>query len=144
MTEAHERRGAHFTFDVHKFISDLEACRNAPESEIRFPSFDHSIGDPIPNQILVSPAHQVVLFEGNYLLLDMEPWSTLKERFWDEGWFIHVPIDTAVERVTRRHMDAWGWDREMAALRAQGSDKVNMCQVDSCSSKLADLVVESL
>ena len=55
-----------------------------------------------------------------------------------------MPVETAVERVTLRHMDAWGWDRERASARAQGSDKINMCLVDECSAKLADLVIESV
>jgi pantothenate kinase len=143
-TEAHERRGAHFTFDSKRFIADLTACRNTPDTEARFPSFDHSVGDPILDQIAVNADHQVVIFEGNYLLLDIEPWNELKDQFWDEGWFVHVPIETAVERVTLRHMAAWGWDREKANQRAQGSDKTNMCLIDSCGATLADLVIESL
>ena len=34
-----------------------------------FPSFDHKIGDPVDDDIVVEPEHRVVLIEGNYVLL---------------------------------------------------------------------------
>lgn len=33
------------------------------------PSFDHGVGDPVPNAIQVIPQNKIVLVEGNYLLL---------------------------------------------------------------------------
>ena len=33
------------------------------------PSFDHGLGDPVEGDIAVSPSHQFVIVEGNYLLL---------------------------------------------------------------------------
>ena len=33
------------------------------------PSFDHGVGDPVEGDIAVSPSHQFVIVEGNYLLL---------------------------------------------------------------------------
>ena len=33
------------------------------------PSFDHGVGDPVPNGVQVIPQNKIVLVEGNYLLL---------------------------------------------------------------------------
>ena len=37
--------------------------------EVRVPSFDHGVGDPVEDDIAVRPRHRVALVEGNYLLL---------------------------------------------------------------------------
>lgn len=37
--------------------------------EVRVPSFDHGMGDPVADDIAVRPRHRVALVEGNYLLL---------------------------------------------------------------------------
>jgi hypothetical protein len=41
---------------------------------------------------------RVVVVEGNYVLLDIEPWHQLKAIF-DDTWFVDVPLDEAMERV---------------------------------------------
>lgn len=33
------------------------------------PSFDHGVGDPVPDGIQVIPQNKIILVEGNYLLL---------------------------------------------------------------------------
>ena len=33
------------------------------------PSFDHGVGDPVPDAVQVIPQNKIVLVEGNYLLL---------------------------------------------------------------------------
>lgn len=33
------------------------------------PSFDHGVGDPVPDNVQVIPQNKIVLVEGNYLLL---------------------------------------------------------------------------
>ena len=44
------------------------ACR-LHAGEVWVPSFDHGVGDPVEGDIAVSPGHQFVIAEGNYLLL---------------------------------------------------------------------------
>lgn len=50
--EKHRRRGAHWTFDADRFVSDLTRAR--AERQGSFPSFDHAHGDPVEDQITVS------------------------------------------------------------------------------------------
>ncbi len=45
----------------------LESCCAAGEALV--PSFDHGVGDPVEDDIRVTPSHRIVLSEGNYLLL---------------------------------------------------------------------------
>ncbi len=39
------------------------------EREVLLPSFQHGVGDPLEGDIFVSRRHDLVLVEGNYLLL---------------------------------------------------------------------------
>ncbi|EFJ35472.1 hypothetical protein SELMODRAFT_404911 [Selaginella moellendorffii] len=81
--EAHARRGAPWTFNPSGLVDCLKALRS--QQWAYFPSFDHGVGDPVEQDILVSPKHKVVLVEGNYLLLEDGEWKELKNLF-DERW----------------------------------------------------------
>lgn len=47
--------------------------------EVRVPSFDHGVGDPVEGDIAVSPSHQFVVVEGNYLLLGASLVATVEQ-----------------------------------------------------------------
>jgi hypothetical protein len=63
---------------------------------------------PLPQ---VLPSHRVVLVEGNYLLLDEQPWAELGSLF-DDVWFVDAPVDVAMERLLQRQV---GWEACAAA-----------------------------
>ena len=82
--QAFRRRGAPFTYDADAFVKLVMALRNSPvtasdelQLAFRVPSFDHSIQDPVHNDICVSSSDRIVILEGNYLLLDEEPWNVV-------------------------------------------------------------------
>lgn len=136
--EAHRRRGAPFTFDAERFVRDLAAARATGSG--RFPSFDHAAGDPIENDIqLIANQHQIVIVEGNYLLLDDEPWRRLRALF-DESWYLDVEIALCKQRVERRHVHA-GCDPATARLRAETNDGPNAARVAQTSPQNADRIV---
>uniref|UniRef100_A0A6M2EKA8 Phosphoribulokinase/uridine kinase domain-containing protein n=1 Tax=Populus davidiana TaxID=266767 RepID=A0A6M2EKA8_9ROSI len=99
--EAHARRGAPWTFSPTLLLRCLEKLRN--EGSVYAPSFDHGVGDPVEDDIFVSLQHKVVIVEGNYLLLEDGAWKDVSSMF-DEKWFIDVDIDTAMQRVLKRHI----------------------------------------
>eukprot|EP01104_Vermistella_antarctica_P001626 TRINITY_DN1170_c0_g1_i1.p1 TRINITY_DN1170_c0_g1~~TRINITY_DN1170_c0_g1_i1.p1 ORF type:complete len:253 (-),score=33.11 TRINITY_DN1170_c0_g1_i1:490-1248(-) len=130
---AHERRGAPFTFDVLKLGECLARTRNEVETEVRVPSFDHSVGDPDPKRaIVVSPVAKIVIVEGNYLLLHDykdgdggERWNDISSLF-DIRWLLATPVRLALyDRLCQRHMKAWGWTKERALARIQNNDEPN-------------------
>lgn len=41
------------------------------------PAFDHAVQDPVPMQIRIPATTRVVLLEGNYVLLNKEPWDQI-------------------------------------------------------------------
>ncbi|EAW10130.1 kinase-related protein [Aspergillus clavatus NRRL 1] len=122
------RRGAAFTFDGEKFLRLVQALREPVTSESRSlyaPSFDHAVKDPVDDDIAIAPTSRVIFFEGNYLSLNKEPWSTAAALM-DELWFVEVDFETARKRLVRRHIQAGlAKDEAEADKRAMENDLVN-------------------
>ena len=83
---AFRRRGAPFTFDVEALLRHVLELKAMPvtdcdEPELIFhaPSFDHAVGDPVPEAIAISSRCKVVIIEGNYTLLNDEPWKKIAQ-----------------------------------------------------------------
>ncbi|KAJ6399383.1 hypothetical protein OIU77_020015 [Salix suchowensis] len=137
--EAHARRGAPWTFSPTLLLRCLEKLRN--EGSVYAPSFDHGVGDPVEDDIFVSSQHKVVIVEGNYLLLEDGAWKDVSSMF-DEKWFIDVDIDTAMQRVLKRHIST-GKPPDVAKWRIEYNDQPN-AELIIESKKNADLVIRSI
>ncbi|EAL90117.1 hypothetical protein KXW98_000143 [Aspergillus fumigatus] len=122
------RRGAAFTFDGEKFLRLVQALREPITSETRIlyaPSFDHAVKDPVDDDIPIAPTSRIIFFEGNYLSLNKEPWSSAA-KLMDELWFVEVDFETARKRLVRRHVQAGiAKDEAEADKRAMENDLVN-------------------
>ena len=66
-------KGAPETFDVAYLAEKLAAAKAGAAS---FPVYDRRIHDPRPDALKVDAA--ILLIEGNWLLLDEEPWRNLR------------------------------------------------------------------
>ena len=120
--EAMRRRGSPWTFDADAFASKLLAlCLR--ESSVFWPGFEHHVGDPVADAVLVSPAARIVLVEGLYLLHDDHGWQ--HHHLFDESWFLDVPMDVAMDRLVQRHMQANAQSQEAALQRLALNDRLN-------------------
>ncbi|KAF2709349.1 P-loop containing nucleoside triphosphate hydrolase protein [Pleomassaria siparia CBS 279.74] len=141
---AHQRRGAPFTFDGDSFFSLVKALRKpiAPESCTLFaPSFDHSIKDPIANDIAIAPCVRLVVFEGNYLSLNKSPWKDAAALM-DELWFVDVDFEVARKRLVYRHVRAGiAKDEQDAAKRADENDLVNGQEIVNGRMEVHEMVI---
>ncbi|KAK2015869.1 phosphoribulokinase/uridine kinase [Colletotrichum eremochloae] len=135
---AFRRRGAPFTFDVVSFLNLVKKLRAIPiplkgESEIiiRAPSFDHALKDPLPGALEISSRTEVVIIEGNYTLLNEEPWNRIADLV-DDRWFVDVTLEKARERLAARHLQA-GIEKtpELALLRVDQNDVLNGAHIRS-------------
>ncbi|KAF5665225.1 panthothenate kinase uridine kinase-related [Fusarium circinatum] len=130
--EAFRRRGAPFTFDAAALLDLVVLLRktpvtthNEPQIIIKAPGFDHAKKDPIPNAIKIFSCAKVVIIEGNYVLLDQDPWSRISTLV-DDKWFVDVPVDIARERLASRHLGAGiETTTEAAIKRADENDIPN-------------------
>ncbi|POY75594.1 hypothetical protein BMF94_1216 [Rhodotorula taiwanensis] len=116
------RRGAHFTFDgigYARFVASLDEKDSCP-----FPLFSHREKDPADGG-LVLPQNRIVIIEGLYVHLNMQPWRSAAARL-DERIWVETARDEARERLVRRHLSE-GVEtlRENAIRRAEDSDLIN-------------------
>jgi pantothenate kinase len=73
----------------------------------------------------VLASHRVIIFEGNYVALDAEPWRTAAGLM-DQLWFVEVDFETARQRLIQRHVESGIAPDEAAAdRRARENDLVN-------------------
>ena len=92
---------------------------------------------PIP---FTHPETRIVLVEGNYLLLDIEPWARLRgDGLLDEAWFVDVELDEAMARVFRRQT-AQGRAPYVVRGRIAGNDRPNAELVDASKGHAQVLV----
>lgn len=128
------RKGAPDTFDVDGLAALLARIRSATEP-VYAPIFERSIEEPIAAGTVVSAGADIILVEGNYLLLD-GPWENLRHLF-DESWFIRVSPQVRLERLVQRHMrfgraetEALAWvdqvDEPNARLIEAGADHADL------------------
>lgn len=123
--EAFARRGAPWTFDAAALEQRLQELRaSAGRSDVPWPGFEHAVGDPVENALRVPASTRIIIVEGLYLLHCADGWETISQRF-DERWYLDTPLETAMERLALRHMQAWGITRDAAEHRIATSDRLN-------------------
>lgn len=116
-----ERKGAPETFDVGGFKHLLQRLRK--KEEVYVPEFDRrtertiNCAYPIPNH------HDLVIVEGNYLLLDEPVWRDLND-YWDLAVFVQIDLDTIRTRLQKRSK-VQGFSEEKAAHWIESNDIPN-------------------
>ncbi|KAK2739124.1 hypothetical protein FQN57_006690 [Myotisia sp. PD_48] len=141
---AFARRGAAFTFDPSGLIELMRALRGPlteKSTTLYAPSFDHAIKDPVENDIAIPKTARVILFEGNYLSLNKEPWNQVANLV-DELWFVEVDFETARKRLVKRHVEAGiVKDEEEGNRRALENDLVNGREIVDFRLDVAEIIV---
>lgn len=128
------RRGSPWTFDPAGLASKLQQLRNNlaenPAESTTWPDFQHGVGDPVSDAIVVEPSVKLVIVEGLYLLHRAHGWDLTG--LLDECWYLDTPMEVSMERLVKRHMASWGLTREQALERLAINDQLN-----------ADIVLQS-
>ncbi|TJW86264.1 MAG: nucleoside/nucleotide kinase family protein, partial [Mesorhizobium sp.] len=125
------------TFDFAGFETLLKRIRSG-EPDIAIPVFDRSIELSRAAAEIISADTKFILVEGNYLLLDEEPWSRLAPLF-DFTIFVDVPRN----ELERRLMERWrghGKSDEEARAWIASNDMPNIERV-LARRRQADLVI---
>ena len=82
-----DRKGAIDTFDGAGFAALLARLRAGGPDTVWAPVYDRSIEESVANAIPVPAGTEVVVTEGNYLLVDEGPWDAVRGLL-DEVWAV--------------------------------------------------------
>ncbi|HVW42756.1 MAG TPA: nucleoside/nucleotide kinase family protein [Amycolatopsis sp.] len=135
-----ERKGAPDTFDAYGYVHLLRRLRDGEET-VYAPEFRREIEEPIAGAVQVAPDVPLVVTEGNYLLLESEPWREVRGLL-DEVWFLAPDERERIDRLATRHR-RYGRTLAEARQRALGSDQRNADLIGPTAAR-ADLVLENL
>lgn len=117
------RKGAPDTFDVDGYRAALLRLRACEDDIVYLPHFAREIEEPIANAIPVRRDVQLVITEGNYLLLPEGPWARIAGLF-DDRWYVEVNSATRMARLVERHQ-RYGRTRSQAQAWAETVDEPN-------------------
>ncbi|MDO5724612.1 MAG: nucleoside/nucleotide kinase family protein [Flaviflexus sp.] len=127
-------KGAPETFDAAGFGALLE--RIATEDTVYAPAFHREIEESIAHEVEISPDIQLVITEGNYLLLG-GPWERAKKQL-AEVWYLSDGPHR-MERLIARHINH-GKTTDEATAWAHGSDEAN-ARLIATTAHRADLIL---
>lgn len=133
-----DRKGAPDTFDAAGYVALLRRVRARGPHVVYAPEFHREIEDSFAGAIAIPPEVPLVITEGNYLLLDTDPWSEIRELL-DEVWFLAPDDEVRVRRLIARHV-RYGKTPEEAHAWVYRSDERNAELVASTRHR-ADVLV---
>lgn len=134
------RKGAPDTFDVGGLIALHQRLARNDEAEIAVPLFDRKLEISRAGARIIDQSVQVVLVEGNYLLLNQSPWDQLAA-FYD----LTVQIDVKESELKWRLEERWrvhGFSAEEGRRRVADNDLPNARFVIA-QSRPADILYKS-
>lgn len=132
-------KGAPDTFDARGYRDFLRRVRVDPDHTQYAPTFERELEQPIANAIPVTPEHQLLVSEGNYLLLAEDPWPEVATSF-DQIWFLTMDADVRRERLIARHVE-FGKPAAQAREWVLQKDERN-AEVIRATRDRADLVLD--
>lgn len=133
------RKGAHHTFDAWGFVSLLRRIHDqGPDEVVYAPVFDRSIEDSVGSALPIAIGDRLVLVEGNYLLLELPPWTEIGPLL-TKSIYLDLDEDLRLQCLIDRHIH-FGKSPEHARQHVAESDEVNALLI-ARSRHLADWAV---
>lgn len=116
------RKGAPETFDSEGFCRLVRRMQQRSE-EIIYPVFDRTLDKAIAGAGVIGPEINVVVVEGNYLLMQTAPWNSVFSLY-DLTVFITPSMQVLEERLVSRWL-GHGYDNDAAYRKARENDLLN-------------------
>lgn len=117
-----DRKGAPHTFDAEGFI-ELVTRIAAAQASVAVPVFDRHLDLARAGARIIPLSSKIIIVEGNYLLLNQQPWDELHSLF-DYRIYLDVSEHVLSERLTQRWLDH-GHTADQALTRAESNDLPN-------------------
>jgi pantothenate kinase len=115
------RKGAPETFAADAYLEALAALRR--DDTVSWPVYDRAMHAVSPVRATIGPDVQVAITEGNYLLLDRDPWRAVRPLL-DVAWYLDAAEIMLQQRLIRRHV-AGGMPPDAARMKVAASDLHN-------------------
>ena len=135
-----DRKGAPETFDAWGYAALLHRLREERDHVVWAPGFERGLEQPLAGTIGVGPEAELIVTEGNYLLLDRPEWRAVRAAL-DDGWFLDCPDDVRRSRLVARHVEFGKSPAEAEAWVARVDDANAV--LAAASRERADRVVEA-
>jgi pantothenate kinase len=135
-----DRKGAPETFDARGYAALLRRLRARPDHVVWAPGFERVAEQPLAGAVAVAPEAELVVTEGNYLLLDRPEWCAVRAEL-DEVWFLDCPGDVRRTRLVARHVQFGKSPAEAEAWVARVDDA--NADLVATSRARADRVVDA-
>jgi pantothenate kinase len=133
------RKGAVDTFDAAGYVALLRRLRENRDDVVYAPDFRREIEEPINAAVAVPREVPLVVTEGNYLLVDQEPWARVRELL-DEAWYVVQDEDTRLRLLIARHVE-FGKEPDFAREWVMRSDQRN-AELVATTRPRADALVQ--
>ena len=130
-------KGAPESYDTALFAEKLRAVRNADGTPVFWPVYDRQLHDVVPDRIPVTG--DILLIEGNWLLLSGSPWKEIAEEYADYTIFIRAEEEQLRDRLIHRKVMGGKTEAEGRAWY-DAVDGPNVRRVLQCSAP-ADLTL---
>lgn len=98
-----DRKGAPETFDALGYAALLERLQRRPRHTVYAPGFARDLEEPIAGAIPIAPDVEMIVTEGNYLLLDRPEWRTVRRQL-DLVWYVDTEERLRRDRLLARHI----------------------------------------
>jgi pantothenate kinase len=134
-----DRKGAPDTFDAFGYARLLETLRERPSHTVYAPSFDRSIEQPLAGAVPIEPSDDIVVTEGNYLLLAGAAWGMVRRQL-DASWHVLADPSVRVARLVARH-EQFGKSSDAAREWVQTVDEPNARLIEAREAA-ADRIVD--
>lgn len=134
-----DRKGAPETFDAHGYAALLGRLATDRTDTVYAPGFDRHLEQPLAGAIAVLPEVDVVVTEGNYLLLRAPEWRQVRRRL-DVVWHLTVDEEVRLQRLVARH-ETFGKTPAEARSWVQRVDEPNARLVQATAGR-ADRVLD--
>ena len=135
-----DRKGAPDTFDSDGYAALLARLHECTDAVVYAPAFDRTVEQPIAGSIPVHTSTELVITEGNYLLLEQDGWSGVRPNL-DEVWYCDLDDEERQSRLVERHT-RFGKHPEDAVRWVADVDEHNARLIRTTRGR-ADLVVPS-
>jgi pantothenate kinase len=134
-----DRKGAPETFDADGYAALLARIRSRPEQPVMAPMFERGLEQPVAGAIPVPPEVDLVVTEGNYLLLDEHPWPDARAQL-DTVWHVATVDEVRLPRLVARH-ERFGKSPDAARKWVERVDGANAARIEAAAHR-ADLIVD--